>query len=82
MHLFGNVCLRKDASLFTPYQHLEYAQELFRPEGRVHFAGEHTAFPHAWIETSMKSAIRAATNINKEALLNSQSTKDQSRDEL
>ncbi|KAK1890425.1 L-amino-acid oxidase [Dissostichus eleginoides] len=34
---------------------------------QVHFAGEHTAFPHAWIETAMKSAIRAATNINKEA---------------
>ncbi|XP_041841767.1 L-amino-acid oxidase-like [Melanotaenia boesemani] len=55
-------------ALFTPYQHLEYSAELFRPEGRVHFAGEHTAFPHAWIETSMKSAIRAATNINQHAL--------------
>ncbi|XP_042368226.1 L-amino-acid oxidase-like [Plectropomus leopardus] len=54
-------------ALFTPYQHLKYAQELFRSEGRVHFAGEHTAFPHAWIETSMKSAIRAAANINKES---------------
>ncbi|XP_054457510.1 L-amino-acid oxidase-like [Anoplopoma fimbria] len=54
-------------ALFTPYQHLEYSKELFRSEGRVHFAGEHTAFPHAWIETSMKSAIRAATNINKES---------------
>ncbi|KAK9525105.1 hypothetical protein VZT92_017440 [Zoarces viviparus] len=53
-------------ALFTPYQHLEYSKELFRSEGRVHFAGEHTAFPHAWIETSMKSAIRAATNINKD----------------
>lgn len=52
-------------ALFTPYQHLEYSRELFRSEGRVHFAGEHTAFPHAWIETAMKSAIRAATNINK-----------------
>ncbi|XP_042368701.1 L-amino-acid oxidase-like [Plectropomus leopardus] len=52
-------------ALFTPYQILEYAQELFRNEGRVYFAGEHTAFPHAWIETSMKSAIRAATAINK-----------------
>ncbi|KAK2863358.1 hypothetical protein Q5P01_002891 [Channa striata] len=41
-------------ALFTPYQHLE-----------VHFAGEHTAFPHGWIETSMKSAIRASKNINK-----------------
>ncbi|XP_068444371.1 L-amino-acid oxidase-like [Clinocottus analis] len=54
-------------ALFTPYQHVEFAKELFRREGRVHFAGEHTAFPHAWIETSMKSAIRAARNINKEA---------------
>lgn len=54
-------------ALFTPYQHLEFAAELFRSEGRVHFAGEHTAFPHAWIETAMKSGIRAAANINKEA---------------
>ncbi|XP_034021025.1 L-amino-acid oxidase-like [Thalassophryne amazonica] len=51
-------------ALFTPYQHLEYAKKLFQREGKVHFAGEHTAFPHAWIETAMKSAIRAAVNIN------------------
>eukprot|EP00064_Thunnus_orientalis_P021303 superscaffoldBa00006377_g21463 len=67
-------------ALFTPYQHLEYAKELFRREGRVHFAGEHTAFPHAWIETSMKSAVRAATNINKEA--HKESARTQHRDEL
>ncbi|AWO97276.1 skin mucus antibacterial l-amino acid oxidase-like [Scophthalmus maximus] len=53
--------------LFTPYQHLEYSEALFKREGRVHFAGEHTGFPHGWIETSMKTAIRAATNINKAA---------------
>nr|XP_040039018.1 L-amino-acid oxidase-like isoform X1 [Gasterosteus aculeatus aculeatus] len=53
-------------ALFTPFQHLEYSKELFKREGRVHFAGEHTAFPHAWIETSMKSAIRAATKINQD----------------
>ncbi|KAK9525108.1 hypothetical protein VZT92_017442 [Zoarces viviparus] len=53
-------------ALFTPYQHLKFSQELFMNEGRVHFAGEHTAFPHAWMETAMKSAIRAATNINKD----------------
>ncbi|KAK1890558.1 L-amino-acid oxidase [Dissostichus eleginoides] len=64
-------------ALFTPYQHSKYySKELFRSEGRVHFAGEHTAFPHAWIETAMKSAIRAATNINKEA------AKTQQHDEL
>ncbi|CAG5965598.1 unnamed protein product [Menidia menidia] len=54
-------------ALFAPYQNLEYSRELFRPEGRLHFAGEHTAFPHAWIETAMKSAIRAAANINSQA---------------
>ncbi|XP_074555329.1 L-amino-acid oxidase-like [Halichoeres trimaculatus] len=67
-------------ALFTPYQHLEYAKELFRREGRVHFAGEHTAFPHAWIETSMKSAIRAATNINKE--VHKELDESQRKDEL
>lgn len=58
---------------FTPYQTLQYHEELFRSESRIHFAGEHTALPHAWIETAMKSAIRAATNINKAALLRSRS---------
>ncbi|XP_019209409.1 L-amino-acid oxidase-like isoform X2 [Oreochromis niloticus] len=67
-------------ALLTPYQHLEYAMELFKSEGRVHFAGEHTAFPHAWMETSMKSAIRAAININKAA--NKVSVRSRTRDEL
>ncbi|KAF0030305.1 hypothetical protein F2P81_017036 [Scophthalmus maximus] len=52
-------------ALFTPYQQGHYAGELFQSEGRVHFAGEHTAEPHGWIETAMKSAIRAARNINR-----------------
>ncbi|KAG7479145.1 hypothetical protein JOB18_019147 [Solea senegalensis] len=51
-------------ALFTPYQQGDYARELFQREGRVHFAGEHTATPHGWIETAMKSALRAAKNIN------------------
>lgn len=69
-------------ALFTPYQHLEYARELFRAEGRVHFAGEHTALPHAWIETSMKSAIRAARNINRAVLQNDETENCKGRDEL
>nr|P86810.2 RecName: Full=L-amino-acid oxidase; AltName: Full=Antiparasitic protein; Short=APP; AltName: Full=Serum L-amino-acid oxidase; Short=SR-LAAO; Flags: Precursor [Siganus canaliculatus]ADW77183.1 serum L-amino acid oxidase [Siganus canaliculatus] len=69
-------------ALFTPYQHLEYAKELFRSEGRVHFAGEHTAFPHAWMESAMKSAIRAATNINKQTLLNEGMNECPAPDEL
>ncbi|KAM9335892.1 L-amino-acid oxidase-like isoform 2-T2 [Symphorus nematophorus] len=69
-------------ALFTPYQHLRYSKELFKNEGRVHFAGEHTAFPHAWIETAMKSAIRAATNISKAAVWYSESAGTEHHDEF
>ncbi|XP_061072606.1 L-amino-acid oxidase isoform X2 [Conger conger] len=51
-------------AIYTPFQQTSYAAALFKEERRVHFAGEHTATPHAWIETAMKSAIRAAKNIN------------------
>ncbi|NXT87544.1 OXLA oxidase, partial [Anhinga rufa] len=52
---------------FTPYQFVDYSQALFNHEGRVHFAGEHTAQPHGWIDTAMKSAIRAASNIHHDS---------------
>ncbi|XP_053272593.1 L-amino-acid oxidase [Pleuronectes platessa] len=64
-------------ALFTPYQHLEYGKELFKSEGRLHFAGEHTGFPHAWIETAMKTGIRAAININTQLLDVSTQTRDE-----
>jgi len=28
------------------------------------FAGEHTEFPHAWMDTAIKSGIRAAAEIH------------------
>ncbi|KAM4825067.1 L-amino-acid oxidase isoform 2-T3 [Thomomys bottae] len=34
------------------------------PYGRVYFAGEHTTYPHGWVETAVKSALRAAIKIN------------------
>ncbi|KFU84381.1 L-amino-acid oxidase, partial [Chaetura pelagica] len=52
---------------FTPFQFVDYSQELFQPEGRVHFAGEHVAQPHGWLETAVKSAVRAASNILHQA---------------
>uniref|UniRef100_A0A8U8BYN6 Amine oxidase n=1 Tax=Geospiza parvula TaxID=87175 RepID=A0A8U8BYN6_GEOPR len=52
---------------FTPYQFVDYSQALFAHEGRVHFAGEHAAQPHAWIDTAMKSAVRAASNIHHDS---------------
>ncbi|KAG3282918.1 hypothetical protein H1C71_033499, partial [Ictidomys tridecemlineatus] len=48
---------------FTPYQFVDYAQKLFQPEGRVHFAREHTSLPHGWMDTAVKSGLRAARNI-------------------
>ncbi|ETE56914.1 hypothetical protein L345_17374, partial [Ophiophagus hannah] len=51
-------------STYTPYQITHYSQMLAQNEGRIYFAGEYTAHPHGWIETSMKSAIREAINIH------------------
>ncbi|XP_066230146.1 L-amino-acid oxidase isoform X2 [Saccopteryx leptura] len=36
------------------------------PYGRIYFAGEHTAYPHGWVETAVKSALRAAMLINNQ----------------
>lgn len=66
---------------FTPYQFTDYSKALFGHEGRVHFAGEHAAQPHAWIDTSMKSAIRAASNIHHDSgeaqMLNTEEEEEQ-----
>ncbi|XP_065272369.1 L-amino-acid oxidase-like [Emys orbicularis] len=48
----------------TPYQLVDYSKALFQNEGRVYFAGEYTAHPHAWIETAMKAAMRATRSIH------------------
>ncbi|MBN3312863.1 OXLA oxidase, partial [Atractosteus spatula] len=53
--------------LFTPFQLTDYYQDLFKPFERVYFAGEHTALPHAWIETSIKSTVRAASQMNNKS---------------
>lgn len=36
------------------------------PYGRIYFAGEHTAYPHGWVETAVKSALRASVLINSQ----------------
>uniref|UniRef100_G3VQB9 Amine oxidase n=1 Tax=Sarcophilus harrisii TaxID=9305 RepID=G3VQB9_SARHA len=50
-------------SEFNPYQFVDYAETLFQPEGNIHFAGEHTCQPNNWIDTAIKSGIKAAQNI-------------------
>lgn len=51
-------------AIFTPFQMRDYNVSIVQNEGRIHFAGEHTARPHGWIETAMKSALRASDKIN------------------
>ncbi|XP_054832410.1 L-amino-acid oxidase-like [Eublepharis macularius] len=49
---------------FTPYQLIEYIQPLREPEGKLHFAGEHTAETHGWLDSTIKTGLRAAKAIN------------------
>ena len=42
----------------SKFQASEYQETLSLPEGRIHFAGEHTDTPHAWIDTSIRSGVR------------------------
>ncbi|WP_408010318.1 flavin monoamine oxidase family protein [Pseudalkalibacillus sp. A8] len=51
-------------TLFTPRQELEFAEVIRRPEGRIHFAGEHTSSFHGWIEGAIESGIRTAFEVN------------------
>jgi monoamine oxidase len=51
-------------ALFKPEQETELYPYLSSPEGRVHFAGEHTSLPHAWIQTAIESGIRVADEVN------------------
>ncbi|XP_015673909.1 L-amino-acid oxidase, partial [Protobothrops mucrosquamatus] len=51
-------------STYAPYQFAHYSEILAQNEGRIYFAGEHTSQPQAWIDTSMKTAIKAAVNIH------------------
>jgi monoamine oxidase len=51
-------------SIFKPEQETELAPFIYTPEGRIHFAGEHTSTTHAWIQGAVESGIRVACEIN------------------
>ena len=45
-----------------------WKEHLSRPEGRLHFAGEHTSLEYAaWIEGAVRSGYRAAAEVNDQA---------------
>ena len=41
--------------------------DIVKPEGRIHFAGEHCSLYHAWIQGALESGIRAAREIHEAA---------------
>jgi monoamine oxidase len=51
-------------SLFDPGQQTMLHDHILFPEGRVHFAGEHTSLMHAWIQGALDSGLRAAWEIH------------------
>lgn len=51
-------------ALFDPGQQTLLHEEIVKPEGRVHFAGEHASLYHAWIQGAFDSGLRAAIDIH------------------
>jgi monoamine oxidase len=51
-------------ALFEPGQNLLLHKHIISSEGRIHFAGEHCSLVHRWIQGSIESALRAASDIN------------------
>ena len=50
-------------AVFYPGQMTSMTADIARPEGRVHFAGEHTSVWSGWMEGALESAERAAKEI-------------------
>jgi monoamine oxidase len=53
-----------EAAVLTPHQMTSFHLDVPKPEGPVHFAGEHASLKHAWIEGAVETAVRAAIAVN------------------
>jgi monoamine oxidase len=51
-------------ALFDPGQQTLLHDEIVKPDGRIHFAGEHTSLQHAWIQGAFESGLRAAIAVH------------------
>ncbi|MFG2005184.1 flavin monoamine oxidase family protein [Spirillospora sp. NPDC048911] len=54
-----------EAAIITPGQLHEHHPATRTPEGRIHFAGDHTSLKPAWIEGALESAVRAALEVHR-----------------
>jgi len=52
-------------ALFDPGQQTLLHDEIVKPEGRIHCAGEHASLYHAWIQGAFESGLRAAIAIHQ-----------------
>ncbi|HMR98403.1 MAG TPA: flavin monoamine oxidase family protein [Anaerolineales bacterium] len=52
-------------ALFDPGQQTLLHDEIVKPEGRIHFAGEHASLYHAWIQGALESGLREAIAIHR-----------------
>ncbi|MCA1058864.1 flavin monoamine oxidase family protein [Rossellomorea aquimaris] len=52
-------------TLYTPGQAADIGDYMRTPEGRIHFAGEHTSSFHGWMEGAVESGVRAAYEVNE-----------------
>ena len=52
-------------ALFDPGQQTLLHAHIIRPEGRIHFAGEHASLAHAWIQGAIESGLRAAHEVHQ-----------------
>ena len=62
---YGDPYARGAFALFEPEQQTRLQASIVQPEGRIHFAGEHTSLYHAWIQGALESGIRAASEVHE-----------------
>jgi monoamine oxidase len=55
---------RGDYCWFTPGQMQQVYPQLARPEGRIHFAGDHTSALPGWMQGALESGFRTAGEVN------------------
>ncbi len=52
-------------ALFEAGQQTQLQADIVKPEGRIHFAGEHCSLYHAWIQGGLESGLNAARAIHE-----------------
>jgi monoamine oxidase len=62
---YGDRWARGAFALFEAGQQSRLHADIVKPEGRIHFAGEHCSLYHAWIQGALESGIRAARAIHE-----------------